>query len=215
MYKRIIAFIVVLCLLPVGAFAKTQATITTNTRVYKSATTHSASAKIKKGTTVYLLFKDTTWSKIENPKNHATGYVKTKYLKIKTTSTTTKADKLITYAKKFIGRPYRKNASGPKAFDCSHFVSYCFRHVKISLSGSLKKLKNSANCIKIYTIGECKPGDILFFTADNNTEIEHVAIYMGNNQIIHASATAKKVLISRITDYYRRNFKYALRHKSL
>lgn len=217
MYKRIIVFILVLCLLPVGAFAKTQAIITTNTKVYKSATTRSISVPIKKNTLVYLIEKRSTWSKIQNPSNDKIGYVKTKYLKIYNPGTaTTKADKVIKQAKSLLGKPYKQNGKGPNSFDCSNFVAYCFKKVGISLSGSLKKLCKTSKAVRIDKLQDCQPGDILFFSNEaGETKVTHCSIYINKNQIIHASATAKKVILSEITDYYKRTFLYALRPKGL
>lgn len=217
MYKRIIiAVILVLCLLPAGAFAKTQAIVTTNTKVYKSATTRSISVAIKKDTLVYLIEKKSTWSKIENPSNGKIGYIKTKYIKIYNLGTTTKADKVIKQAKSLLGRPYKHNGKGPNSFDCSNFVAYCYKKVGISLSGSLKKLCKTSKAIRIDKLQDCQPADILFFSTEaGETQVTHCSIYINSNQIIHASATAQKVIISNITDYYRRTFLYALRPKGL
>lgn len=216
MYKRIIAFILVLCLFPIGAFAKTQAIIKSNTRVYKSATTRSISVPIKKKTMVYLIEKKSTWSKIENPANNTIGYIKTKYLKIQTAGTTTKADKVIQQAKSLLGKPYKQNGKGPKYFDCSNFIAYCFKKAGISLSGNLKKLSKTSKATRIASLNDCQPGDILFFANEaGETKVTHCSIYVNNHQIIHASATAKKVILSKITDYYKRTFLYALRPKGL
>lgn len=216
MYKRIIAFILILCLFPIGAFAKTQAIIKSNTRVYKSATTRSISVPIKKNTMVYLIEKKSIWSKIENPSNNTIGYIKTKYLKIQTAETTTKADKVIKQAKSLLGKPYKQNGKGPKYFDCSNFIAYCFKKAGISLSGNLKKLSKTSKATRIASLNNCQPGDILFFSNEaGETKVTHCSIYVNNNQIIHASATAKKVILSEITDYYKRTFLYALRPKGL
>jgi len=66
---------------------------------------------------------------------------------------------------------------------------------------------------RIYNLNECRAGDILLFDTDesNNRKIDHAAIHIGNNQMIHASYTAGKVIISNLTDYYHRTFVWALR----
>ena len=212
--RRIAALLLIVCILfSMGAVAKTKVKVTSTTRVYQSATTRSKSVKIKKNTIVYLLDKQKTWSKIQNPSNNYTGYIKTKYIK-ETTVTQTKVQKLITYAKSFLGRPYKQNGRGPKSFDCSNFISYCFKHIGISLSGSITKLGNTtSHMTRIYNLNECRAGDILFFDTNetNNRRLDHAAIHIGNNQMIHASYTAGKVIISSISDYYHRTFVWALR----
>ena len=66
---------------------------------------------------------------------------------------------------------------------------------------------------RIYNLNECRAGDILFFDTNetNNKRLDHTAIHIGNNQMIHASYTAGKVIISSISDYYHRTFVWALR----
>ncbi len=42
---------------------------------------------------------------------------------------------------------------------------------------------------------ELRPGDLLFY-GNNNKTVNHVAIYMGNNKIIHESSNSGGVIIS-------------------
>jgi cell wall-associated NlpC family hydrolase len=100
---------------------------------------------------------------------------------------------VVNYAKKFLGRPYVYGANGPKAFDCSGFTSYVYKHFGYSLYRSaLSQLKNGTPVSK----SNLAPGDLVIFKPySSRTTSGHVGIYIGNNQMIHASSTNKKVEI--------------------
>ena len=58
---------------------------------------------------------------------------------------------------------------------------------------------------------QLQPGDLVFFSSDSSYDIEHVGIYIGDNQFVHASSGAGYVTISTIADYYSRNYYSAMR----
>ncbi|MCQ2609608.1 MAG: NlpC/P60 family protein, partial [Lachnospiraceae bacterium] len=43
---------------------------------------------------------------------------------------------------------------------------------------------------------QMKPGDLIFY-ANSNGVVDHVAIYIGNNQIVHAASTKSGIKISK------------------
>ena len=107
------------------------------------------------------------------------------------------ADKLIEFAKKFIGTPYKYGAKmeeAPGVFDCSGFVKYVFGRFGIELPRStIEQAGFLTNTIK--SIKKILTGDIIFFhgkVGHYNKKfpkgIGHVAIYTGDGKIIHASS---------------------------
>ena len=62
---------------------------------------------------------------------------------------------------------------------------------------------------------ELAPGDLVYFHTDDDPEVSHAAIYLGDGEIIHASYSAGEVIISKLvsskSDYYKRNFHCARR----
>ena len=50
-------------------------------------------------------------------------------------------------------------------------------------------------------VTDVQPGDLLFYTDINTGIIGHVALYIGNGQIIHAATPALGIIISDM--YYR------------
>lgn len=55
---------------------------------------------------------------------------------------------------------------------------------------------------------DLQPGDAVFFRSDGSSTISHVGLYIGNGEMIHASSSAGKVIITNIEDsgYYTRNY---------
>ena len=54
-------------------------------------------------------------------------------------------------------------------------------------------------------------GDLVFFDTDGDGVVNHVGIYIGNNEFIHASSGAGKVVISQFNSYYNSKFTNARR----
>jgi len=84
-------------------------------------------------------------------------------------------NELVTYAKTFLGCPYRYAGKSRAGFDCSGYVSTMFSHIGVSLSPSSYGMAGSGRVVPDSTI---KPGDILFFvnTQRRRTGIGHVGM---------------------------------------
>lgn len=107
-------------------------------------------------------------------------------------------DKVIAEAKKVIGTPYSWAGSTPAGFDCSGFVYYAFKQAGYSIS------RHSSSTY--YALGKKvsspQRGDLVFFaTGSNRSVVNHLGIYLGDNQFIHASSS-KGVMISSVNSSY-------------
>ncbi len=101
------------------------------------------------------------------------------------------------FAKKYIGNPYVWGGTSlTKGADCSGFVLSVFRNYGISLPHSSRA---QANCGSAVSLSELKPGDLVFY--GNRSGINHVAIYVGGGQVVHASNPRVGITISGM--YYR------------
>lgn len=104
---------------------------------------------------------------------------------------------LVQYALQFVGNPYVWGGTSlTKGADCSGFVLSVFANYGISLphhSGS-----QAGYGTKISS-SEARPGDLFFY--GNGSTINHVAIYIGNGQVVHASSPSSGIKISGA--YYR------------
>ncbi|MGE5631569.1 MAG: peptidoglycan-binding protein [Caulobacteraceae bacterium] len=117
--------------------------------------------------------------------------------------------KVVDYAKKFLGAPYRWGAATGKAFDCSGFVMYVLDKFNVKLdhtaSGQFKTGEKIAK-------DELQPGDLVFFTTYKKGP-SHVGIYIGDNQFIHASSGVDRVTVTDLdTSYYRARYLGARRY---
>ena len=86
-----------------------------------------------------------------------------------------KADAIISYAKTFLGVPYRYGGSTPSGFDCSGFINYIFGNFGFSLVRSSFGLADLGETIALSNI---QPGDLLFFKGSNinSSTVGHVAL---------------------------------------
>jgi cell wall-associated NlpC family hydrolase len=56
------------------------------------------------------------------------------------------------------------------------------------------------------------PGDLVFFRGKNSTKVNHVGIYIGRHQFIHAASNPGAVCISSLRErYYQTHYKSARR----
>lgn len=101
---------------------------------------------------------------------------------------------LVEYAKQFLGNPYVWGGTSlTKGADCSGFVLSVFKNYGISLSHSSRAQANEGTKI---SMDEAKPGDLVFYGNGSGT-INHVAIYIGGGQVIHASSPRTGIKISK------------------
>ncbi|MCR4435849.1 MAG: SH3 domain-containing protein [Clostridiales bacterium] len=125
---------------------------------------------------------------------------------------TTKGEKIVNFAKKYIGVKYVWGGTTPKGFDCSGFVGYVYKNFGISLNRvAADQAKQGTKVNK----SDLKPGDLVFFDTNGGmNSISHVGIYIGGGKFIHASSSRSvhKVTISEINSgYYSQTFMTARR----
>lgn len=88
-----------------------------------------------------------------------------------------------------LGYPYVYGGKGPDSFDCSGFTSWAWRQAGVSLSSSSSAQANQGTRVSVSAL---QPGDILFY----GSPVSHVAMYIGNGQVVHASNPRTDVLIA-------------------
>ena len=95
------------------------------------------------------------------------------------------------YARQFVGNPYRWGGTSlTKGADCSGFTLSVYANYGVSLPHSSKA---QANCGTRIDLSELQPGDLVFYGGKN---IHHVAMYIGNGQVVHASNARDGIKIS-------------------
>lgn len=99
-------------------------------------------------------------------------------------------------AKRQLGKPYEWGGSGPDTFDCSGLTSWAWRAGGKSLPHSSQAQYSATSRV---AFADIQPGDLLFY----GNPIHHVALYVGDGQMIEAPETGKNV---RYASIYRRDY---------
>ncbi|PWW00708.1 cell wall-associated NlpC family hydrolase [Paenibacillus cellulosilyticus] len=118
---------------------------------------------------------------------------------------TPKAEEVLTTGKTYLGIPYRFGApSGVTyAFDCSSFTQYIFEENGIALPRTSKEQSTLGTKVDK---GYLSKGDLVFFSSDSSSTVAHVAIYAGNNKILHASTSSGVTISSLDSTYWSKNY---------
>lgn len=99
---------------------------------------------------------------------------------------------VVAYAKQFLGNPYVYGGTSlTNGTDCSGFTQGVYAHFGITTGRSSR---DQAAKGKEISISNVQPGDLLFYASGNY--INHVALYIGNGQVIHASNARTGIIIS-------------------
>jgi cell wall-associated NlpC family hydrolase len=115
---------------------------------------------------------------------------------------------LVGTARRFTGVRYRWAGMSSRGMDCSGFIARVLR------SHNIRAPHNAAQLFQLgqpVTYEELQPGDLLFFQTSRRG-ISHVGMYVGNNEFIHASSGAGRVITTSLRDpYYAKRLKGARR----
>jgi len=115
--------------------------------------------------------------------------------------TTATRTAIVAYAKQFLGNPYVYGGTSlTDGTDCSGFTMRIYEHFGINTG---RTSRDQAAKGKQIPIDSVQPGDLLFYASGDY--INHVAMYIGGGQIIHASTSKTGIIIS--TAYYRTPYK--------
>lgn len=99
---------------------------------------------------------------------------------------------LCQFAKQFLGNPYVWGGTSlTKGADCSGFVKSVFGNFGVSLPRTSREQANTGTKI---SASDLQPGDLVFYAKGGR--VNHVAIYIGGGQVIHASSPKTGIKIS-------------------
>ncbi|MFI1468238.1 NlpC/P60 family protein [Streptomyces wuyuanensis] len=90
-----------------------------------------------------------------------------------------KAEKVLSFARAQIGKPYVWGATGPSSFDCSGLTQSAWRAAGVDLP---RTTWDQVEVGQSVATADLLPGDLVFFYDD----ISHVGIYIGDGKMIHA-----------------------------
>ena len=114
-----------------------------------------------------------------------------------------RAAQVVAFAKQFVGTPYVAGGEDlVKGADCSGFVQSVYKQFGIKLPRSSYQQSKVGQEV---SVNDLQPGDLVFFKNADYAPVTHVAMYIGDGKIIHASSVKTGVIISKlkITDDFR------------
>lgn len=165
---------------------------------------------LAKGTAVTILEVRDMWLKV-GLADQTEGWVYREYLKTGSNRAgfRSRTEAVISYARRFIGSRYRYGGISAQGFDCSGFTRFVYSQFGYKLP------HNAASQIQFGAAvqkSDLLPGDLLFFSTLGAKYINHVGIYIGAGQFIHASSGSGRVRISPLDEgYYLRAYRGARR----
>lgn len=119
-------------------------------------------------------------------------------------SLTPTLERVLREADSWIGTPYRYGGNDRDGVDCSGFVLQVYlKATEIALPRTSRQQQEY--CRDLDRV-QLEPGDLVFFTSRGSNVVGHVGIYIGNNQMIHASSSQGVVISSLQSNYYVQNY---------
>ena len=153
----------------------------------------------KRGETLQVLGRLTGgWALVDTDSGR--GYLKTSEGASVLETATERTDKsaaarnqVVKFALQFVGSRYVYGGNDPRTgVDCSGFTSYVMKHgAGIQLNRSSRGQASQGRPV---SAAEIRPGDLIFYSSGGR--INHVALYIGNGQVVHASTEKTGVKIS-------------------
>ena len=96
---------------------------------------------------------------------------------------------VVAYAKQFIGNPYVYGGTSlTRGTDCSGFVMSVYANFGVKLPHSSAADRKQGYAVD--GLNNAQPGDLICYSG-------HVALYIGNGQIVHAANSKKGIIVSK------------------
>jgi cell wall-associated NlpC family hydrolase len=118
-------------------------------------------------------------------------------------ATSTQRHTVVSSAYQALGTPYRYGGTTANGFDCSGLTRHVYLASGITIPRTAGQQRDLSKTISSYSL--LKPGDLIFFKTGRKTN--HVGVFTGNGEFIHASTSRKRVIKAKLdTPYWRKHF---------
>jgi len=160
-------------------------TTTTDTSVSETTYTEAAAST------------ETTYTEAAQTEAAQTEVAQTTSTEATTTTTSTSSysstgQSIANYAVQFVGNPYVYGGTSlTNGADCSGFTQSVFANFGISIPRTAAAQASSGTSV---SLSDIQAGDLLFYS--DGSGISHVALYIGNGQVVHASTSSTGIIIS-------------------
>lgn len=112
-----------------------------------------------------------------------------------------KADVLskIQVIKTYKGTRYVSGGASPSGWDCSGFTQWALKYLGVSIPRTSAQQAKGGKAISMGNMSLWKPGDLLIYASGGS--INHVALYLGNGQLMHALSSKYGTIIQDVYYY--------------
>ena len=104
-------------------------------------------------------------------------------------------DRAAALAERYVGVPYQYGGRSPEGFDCSGLVWYVYHELGVSVPRTAARQRDATARVSSDAL---RRGDLVFFF----TPKDHVGIYLGGGEFVHAPATGRTVSRARLDTPY-------------
>lgn len=156
------------------------------------------------GTKFDIVYTDNGWYNIRM-QDGITGFVSAPYVSrnvVSSSAASSVASSVARDAHSYLGYRYVYGTAGPSTFDCSGFTSYLYKQYGVTLprtstsQGEYGIPVDKSNLMS---------GDIVCFSNRSDRRINHVGIYIGDGNFIHASTSVRGVVMDSLNSNYYTN----------
>ncbi|MER2091757.1 C40 family peptidase [Saccharopolyspora rectivirgula] len=109
------------------------------------------------------------------------------------------AGKAVQYAMGKLGAPYVWGAAGPHTFDCSGLTQQAWKAAGVEIP-KYSQTQYFQGGVHV-PLSQAQPGDLVFWGHGRNPDaIHHVALYLGDNKVVHAPQPGERVEVTELWD---------------
>lgn len=119
---------------------------------------------------------------------------------------------VVSQSKKYLGVPYVWGGAEPNGMDCSGLTQLVYKDLGKTIPRQVTEQAENAPYqinVKGYSLEQLKQvlniGDWIGLDYEEGGRYSHTGLYIGNNEVLHASSSAGKVVIVSLSSWWASN----------